>query len=212
MAGEPPVIKWRALLGAALVTTAAFGVLFAYRAAGDPPRDRYLVITSHVETGERLTSESLGTVAIDLPSSVGAMSEEQADEAVGRLASHALQPSTLLTDGDLVDGRRFENSGETEVTVSLDPERTPVSELAAGDWVAILATSDSGTRVVSPSARITTVDTEDSTGSIGSAAGLRLTLAVPDMDSATGIVDAAVTEELSVAVGAPGTMDAQDQP
>lgn len=196
-------IRWRSVLGAALVTASAFGVLFAHRAAQRPPEYSYLVVTSQVAAGTALEASHLGTVPIDLPQSVDAIPADRAPEVMGRLASHTLEPSALLAEADLVEPERFAIPGETEVAVSLDPTRTPIGGFGVGDRVSLLATDDTTTRALAESARVTRLDHDDET-SIGSAARLRIGLALPDAESAREVIDAAVSEELTIVLGAPG--------
>lgn len=191
------------MLGAALVTIAAFGVVFAHRAAQRAPEHRYLVVTSEVSAGSPISAGQLGSVAIDLPESVDSIPAQRAEDVIGRLAAHTLAPSALLSEADLLERDRFAIPGETEVAVSLDPARAPMGRFRAGDTVTLVATDESGSAQVTNTARITHLDTEED-GSIGSVSQVRVGLAVPDGDTALAVIEAAVNTELTMALTAPG--------
>ncbi len=198
-------MRWRAVAGAALVTVAAFGVLFAHRAAQNPPTTRYLVITSTVDAGTTLDAGHLGSVAIDLPHAVDAVPEGHSEDVIGRVAAHTLSASELVSESALLDRDRFNAPGEAEIAVSVDPARTPLGQFATGDRVAVLSSAATGTRELATDARVTRIEGDDSHESIGSVSQIRLGLALRDMDQARAIVDAAVNEELTIALGAPGS-------
>lgn len=199
-------MRWRAVVGAALVTASAFGVVFAHRAAQSPPETRFLVLTSAVEAGEVLDAHHLGSVAIDLPEAVDAVSADRSDSVVGRAAAHSLEPSELLTESALLDGDRFTVAGETEIAISVDPARTPVGQFATGDRVTVLSTAEAGTRELATGARVTRIDgDDDGDASIGASTQLRIGLALAGMEEARAVVDAAVGEELTIVLSGPGT-------
>ncbi|MCZ7629037.1 MAG: hypothetical protein M5U19_08215 [Microthrixaceae bacterium] len=195
-------------MGAALVTASAFGVVFAHRAAQSPPETRFLVLTSPVEAGEALEAHHLGSVAIDLPEAVDAVSTDRSQAVLGRVASHSLQPSELLSESALLDDGRFTVAGETEIAISVDPARTPVGQFATGDRVTVLSTSEAGTTELAAGARVTRIDGDEEDASIGASAQLRIGLALADIDEARAVVDAAVSEELTIVLSGPGTDEA----
>lgn len=201
-------MRWRAIVGAALVTAAAFGVVFAHRAAQSPPQTRFLVVTSAVDAGEVLSARHLGSVAIDLPEAVDAVPTDRSDAVLGRVASHSLEPSELLSESALLDSDRFTVAGETEIAVSVDPARTPVGQFATGDRVTVLSSAEEGTRELAANARVTRIDGDDEQASIGGSAQLRIGLALADMGEASAVVDAAVREDLTIVLSGPGTGEA----
>lgn len=182
-------------------------MLFAHRASEDQPGERYLVLTAPVQAGEHITSDVLGSVAVDLPNSLDAISEGDSDVVIGRLAKHALEPRTILVDAELIEADRFVEPDETEVTITLDPARTPADGLGAGQVVTVLSTGENGTRTVTPAARVVDIATGDDSA-IGNSSGVKVTLAVGDLDEATRVIDTSVSEELSLAIPAPGGPDA----
>lgn len=192
----------RAVFGAALIAVAAFGVVFAHRAAQRSPTQRYVVVTSEVPAGTELEASKLGTVALELPSGIDAVRAERADEVIGRLAGRTIAGSTLLSEADLVDPDRFVDPAETEVAISLDPERTPLGQFGVGDHVALFATDETGTEALAERARVTRLDSEES-GAIGSGSSVRVGLALERRETAEAVIDAAVNSELTVALGAP---------
>jgi hypothetical protein len=198
-------VRWRAIVGAALVTAAAFGVVFAHRAAQSPPQTRFLMVTSSVDAGEVLSARHLGSVAIDLPEAVDAVPTDRSDAVLGRVASHSLEASELLSESALLDRDRFTVAGETEIAVSVDPARTPVGQFATGDRVTVLSSAEAGTRELAANVRVTRIDGDDDESSIGGSAQLRVGLALADMGEASAVVDAAVKEELTIVLNGPGT-------
>ena len=215
MAGEPtgddrstralPPVRWRAVLGAALVTAAAGGVLVAHRAAQEPPGTRYLVVTSAVEAGHALTRADLGSVAVDLPDSIGAVPAGRAGEVVGRIVARNLGDLDLLRPSDLLERDRYTSPTEQEVTVTLDAARAPMGTLHVGDTVRALATATegTGTRTLAEAVRVVGIDNPTSDGAIGATSGVRVRLAAPDGDTATAIVDAAVREHITLVLPSP---------
>lgn len=205
-----PRIRWRVIVGAALVTAAAGGVVIAHRAAQQPPSTRYVVVTSDVTAGTALSRDHLGTVAIDLPGAVDAVEEDDVDSLIGRVAARPLPAAALLRAGDVLEEGRFADPDEVEVTITLDSTRVPTGALHTGDVVAVLSTDPDGdgTRVLTDRARVAAIgDTEDPDG-IGAGGGVRLRLAVVDGDTGAKLVDAAVNEELTLMLPAPGTSEA----
>lgn len=197
-------------MGAALVTAAGGGVVLAHRAAQLPPGTRYVVVTADVPAGAVLSSDELGTVAIDLPSAVDAVPEEDVASVVGRVAAHELRSSGLLREGDLLEADRFADPREVEVAVTLDSSRVPTGALAAGDLVVVLSTAPDGdgTRVLTEAARLVAVGGEEGSDGIGVAGGLQVRLAVADAETGAALVDAAVNEELTLMLPAPGRTEA----
>ncbi len=186
------------------MTAAAGGVLVAHRSAQDSPDQRYLVLTADVAAGQQVTAEVLGSVAIDLPSTVDGIPEGDAPEVLGRIAGQPLAASTLLADRDLVERDRFLAGAGTEVTVTLDPSRTPLGDLEVGRSVTVMSSSEAGTRVLGEDVRIAGIEAGSDAAGIGPGAGVLVTLGVGDLEEATDLVDAAVAEELSIVVRAPG--------
>lgn len=199
-----PRLRWRAVVGAALVTAAAGGVVFAHRAAQRPPTQRWVVAVAEVPAGRPLGTEDLGTVAIDLPEGIDAVPAQQVESVIGRATSHPIARSTLLQESDLLEEGRFRDPEEVEVAVSLDPARVPLGAFGPGDTVHLLRTSPEGdTTALTSQARVVQVGDGGDGDGIGGGSLLRVRLTLPDLPAAIETTSAAVGEELTVALPAP---------
>jgi hypothetical protein len=199
------VIRWRVLAGAALMTLAAGGVVFAHRAAQQPPTTRYLVVTEEVSAGSRVAAADLGSVAIELPDAVAALGEQDADEVVGRVANRNLSPSTLISAHDVLQEGLFEDPDEQQVTVALDPSRFRASAVAPGRMVHVMSTVDGDTTHIA-SARITSIG-DDQDGGIGSASSVQVSLAVDGEVTAAAVVNANVVGTVTLVVPSPAARE-----
>jgi hypothetical protein len=181
-----------------LVVTAVAGVLVAHRAASAPPTTRYVVAARDVTAGQVLRSEDLGLLAMELPDGVTAVPSLRATDLVGKVAAADLTELDLVRPTDVDDGP-VTTPGAVEVSVELDPSRTP-PDLRAGLVVTVLSTDPSGgTRVLARRSVVTAVDEVVDRG-IGGSDGLRVRLAAGDETEAAALVDAAVAAELTVVV------------
>ncbi len=202
-------IRWRMVLGAALVTAAAGGVVFAHRAAQQPPRTKYLVLVGDVAAGEAITAEQLGAIAIDLPQPVDAIAGDDAESVLGRVASHRLHESGLLRESDLLEPERSADPDEVSFAVSFDPSRLPIGAFDTGDVVHLLATSpEGGTTTLTSVARVIRISNDPGSEGIGSGSSVRVLLSVPDIEMATSAIDAAVNDELTIVLGSPAASEA----
>ena len=199
----------RAVVGGILITVAAAGVLVAHRAAASPPADRFVVATSDLEPGHVLTAEDLGTVAIDLPRGVAAVPADRAESLIGRVARSSVQELALVRPGDVYESGRFDDTAAVEVAVDLSPARALLGSIRVGDLVDVLSTDPdaTGTRRVATAARVTAV-TDPEEGGIGADGSVRIRLGLPDDETATAVVDAAVRSELTLTLPAPTRSDA----
>jgi hypothetical protein len=199
-----PRLRWRAVVGAALVTIAAGGVVFAHRAAQRPPSERWVVAVAEVPAGRPLRTDDLGTVAIDLPEGIDAVPARRAQSVVGRVTAHPLGRSALLRESDLLEEGRFRDPEEVEVAVSLDPARVPLGAFGPGDTVHLLRTSPEGdTTALTSQARVVQVGDGGDGDGIGGSASVRVRLTLPDIGAAIEATSAAVAAELTVALPAP---------
>ena len=120
----------------------------------------------------------------------------------------------LVRPGDLYQRGRFIQPGSVEVPVELDAARALPGALESGSRVDVLSTDPEaeGTVVLARRVRVVDVgDGEDGTG-IGPSDGVRLRLAVPDQDTATAVVDAAVRSQLTLVLPSPDRPDPSREP
>lgn len=198
-------VPWRAVLGAALITCAAAGVLVAHRSAQQPPSSRYLVATRDIAAGEVVNRDDLGSVAVDLPAALSATPASDASEVVGRVAATNIGASSLVGAEQLLEDGRLLDPSHVEVTITVDPLRAPLDAIAAGETIHLLTTDPNGkgSRVLSENVRLVSVSDEDDSSGIGSAVGVSVRLGLPDVETATSVVDAAVREEITLVVPSP---------
>ena len=197
------VIRWRVLAGAALMTIAAGGVVFAHRASQQPPSTRYLVVTEEVAAGSPVGTEQLGSVAMELPDSVNALEEQDSHEVVGRIAGRNLLPSTLISAADVLEEGMFEDPDEQQVTVAVDPSRIRASTVSPGRSVHVMSTIDGATSRVA-TARVTSIG-DDGDGGIGSNGTVPVGLAVDGEQAATAIVHANVLGTVTLVLPSPAS-------
>ncbi len=203
----------RAVLGAVMVTIAAAGVFVAHRSASTPPTSRYVVLTNTVDAGSAVSSDDLGTVALDLPDGLGVVGAEQVDDVVGRIATVPLDELDLLRPDDLLEDGRFVEPGSVEIAIELGAARSLEGAIEAGSSVDVLATDPdgSGTSTVATAARVTEVRTPDGDG-IGAGGTVLVRLALENRDIAERVADASVRSEITLALPAPSatTRNASD--
>lgn len=194
----------RAVLGGILVTVAAAGVLIAHREASAPPRSRYVVMTRAVDAGEVVTSDDLGTIALDLPAELQVVPAADVDQLTGRRARTRLSELDILRPDDLFEAGRFADPTTVEVAIELSPARALIGSVEVGSVVDILSTdpSSTGTSTVASSVAVTGLDAPDLTG-IGTDGVVVARLAVADSTVAEAVTDAAVRTEVSFALPAP---------
>jgi hypothetical protein len=194
----------RALVGGALVVTAATGVLVAHRTASQPPSTRFVVVTRAVDAGSAVTAADLGTATAELPSGVSAVPAAQAQDVVGRVARIPLGAMDLLRPGDLFEPDRFTPPAVTEVALDLPPAQALFGTLRIGDRVDVLSTDPdgSGTTTVASGVVVTEVGSDDDTG-IGAAGTVQVRVGLPDSVTAEAVIDAAVRSEVTLALPSP---------
>ena len=195
----------RAVVGGLLVTVAAAGVFVTHRSATTPPTSRYVVLTRSVEPGAQITSDDLGTIALDLPDDLAAVDADDLDAVLGRTAAVRLDELDLLRPGDLFDTGRFTEPGSFEIAIELSAARALDGTIATGDTVDVLSTDPaaSGTTTVAEGVRVTGVEAPDGSG-IGADGNVVVRLGVPDRATAEVVTDAAVRTDVSLALPAPG--------
>ncbi|GEM_PF-1395828 len=212
----------RACVGAVLVTLAATGVLFAHRSASQPPTSRYLVATHSIRSGQIITAQDLGSIAVDLPSQLTAIPASQADNLIGRVASTSISPSQLLRPEDALAVGRFIDPTAIEVSLELPPAQALQGLLQQGSLVDILATDPEpdpntglATTVLATGVRVSAVGdpntpdgssqdaSSESSAGIGASGQLRVVVSVSGPETATLLVDAARRAEITLVLPRP---------
>lgn len=206
--GRQRAVRWpsgRALLGAVLVVVAAAGVLSAHRAASQPPTTRWVVATRDVPAGAVLRADDLGTVAVDLPSGIGAVAGSDAEQVVGAVTLRPLRDMDLLRPTDVGDPAETPSAGSVEVPVEVDRGRSMSGSIHSGSRVDVLTTDPDGggTTTIAQDVLVVSTEEPDADG-IGSTDAVRYRLALPDRESATAVVDASVRSHLTLVLPDPG--------
>ena len=203
----------RAVVGGLLVTIAAAGVFVAHRSATTPPTSRYVVLTRAVEPGAAITSDDLGTIALDLPDDLAVVDADDIDAVLGRTAAVRLDELDLLRPGDLYDTGRFTDRGSIEVAIELPAARALDNTIATGDAVDVLSTDPAGrgTSTVAEGVLVTGVQAPDGSG-IGADGNVVVRLGLPDRATAEVVIDAAVRTDVSLALPAPGGAADEERP
>ncbi|MEX0767348.1 MAG: RcpC/CpaB family pilus assembly protein [Microthrixaceae bacterium] len=212
----------RACVGAVLVTVAATGVLFAHRSATQPPTSRYLVATQLIRSGQIISAQDLGSIAVDLPAELKAIPASQADTLIGRVASTSIAASQLLRPEDALESGRFLDPTAIEVALELPPAQALQGLLQQGSLVDVLATDPEpdpntglATTVLATGVRVSAVGnpsspdagSQDANGEgasgIGAGGQLRIVLSVSGPETATVLVDAARRAEITLVLPRP---------
>lgn len=194
----------RSVTGAILVAVAASGVLVAHRSADAAPSQRWVVLTGDVPAGHAVTADDLGTIAIDLPAGVAAISGDEASELIGRVTRSPGEALDLLRPSDLHEPGRFARPGSVELALELSAARALSGTVRTGDLVDVLATDPhgTGTHTVATRARVSHVHDRDRDG-IGASGNVQVRLEVADSATAADVVDASIRSELSLVLPAP---------
>ena len=190
----------RATVGAALVVVAAAGVLSTHRAATAAPDERVVVATRSVPSGTVLTADDLGTVAMDLPEGMAAVTADRAEELIGTTSRHDLREMDLVRRSDVARADSDPAAGSTIVPVEVPRTRALVDSVHRGSRVEVLATDPdgTGTRVLATDVLVVGVDDSGSDDGIGVSDRVGYRLAVLDADTAAAVVDASVRSELTI--------------
>lgn len=191
----------RALVGSLLVVIAAAGVLAAHRGATSSPTTRYVVATRDIPAGTQISTGDLGSVAIDLPSNVGAYAVTDADDVVGTIARHDIAEMDLLRPADLSDPATTPDAASVIVPVEVESARALADSVHPGSRVHVLATDPdgAGTVVLATDVLVVAVGEDDQQG-IGVSGTEVFRLALPDSQVATAVVDASVRQQLTLVV------------
>lgn len=195
----------RAVVGGALVATAAIGVLLSQRAATAPPTTSYVVAVRSVPAGSTLTAADLGTVAAQLPADLSAVEKADADHLIGRRTRVALGQMDLVREGDVFEEGRFGETAANEVVLDLPPAAALHGVISVGDHVTILSTDadTTGTTTVASDVLVTGVQSQDE-DAIGLDGGIRVRVGVPDIQTAQAVVDASIRSDVTLVLPAPG--------
>jgi Flp pilus assembly protein CpaB len=146
----------RALIGGFLVAASAVGLFAAHALATAGPRHTYVVAAHDLEIGDRLDTQDLTRIPLDLPDALAARTFSSPDDLVGAtvLARRAAGELLQVTDLVMPPGE----AGTREFSFAVDPSRALGDRIRAGERVDVVATYGTGgdayTMVVVPDARV----------------------------------------------------------
>lgn len=186
VARAPGVPGARAIVGGLLVTVAAVGTFWSWRAATGTPDRSYAVAARALQPGERLDVGFVRFEAVDLPPGVAAAAFTSPAELEGRVLVAPVNEGELLQEGSVSD--QVEGEPAAEVSVTLARDLAVDGRLRPGDVVDVYATEDE-TTVAARGLRVVAVT--EAGGSFADGSELTVTLALPDPDGGVPIVQAA---------------------
>ncbi|WP_432049918.1 SAF domain-containing protein [Verrucosispora sp. NA02020] len=133
-----PALVW---LAVALVSTGGLIAASVLRKVGTT--EEYLAVSTRVEVGSVIDRSDLSTVRITVDPALKPIRANAADDVIGKFASVALVPGTLLTEAQLTDVA-VPGEGQQLVGLSLPQERLPAERVKPGAEVLLVVTVDDG--------------------------------------------------------------------
>ncbi|MGH9182310.1 MAG: RcpC/CpaB family pilus assembly protein [Acidimicrobiales bacterium] len=188
----------RAVVGGFLVTASVVGVFAAYVTAGSGPATSYAVVRADVAAGERLGTDNLALVPLELPAEQEAVAFAETEGLVGATALGPLSAGQLVQTSDVANP--LGSPERAQISLPVEPGRALGGELRAGEQVDVIATYTTGgepvTTTVSTGAIV--VRTVGADQAVGSSGALTVVLAVPPAELEP-IAQAASVGEVAIA-------------
>lgn len=186
VARAPGVPGARAIVGGLLVTVAAVGTFWSWRAATGAPDRAYAVAARALQPGERLDGDAVRFEAVDLPPGVAGAAFTSPAQLEGRVLVAPVNEGELVQEGSVSD--QVGGDPAAEVSITLARDLAVDGRLRPGDTVDVYATEDE-TAVAAEGLRVVAVT--DAGGSFADGSELTVTLALPDPTGGVPIVQAA---------------------
>lgn len=188
----PKVVRQRrmrpGLLGLAVLLVALGGLGSAFAVTSVRATGSYLAVAREVPVGGELSADDLITVQVAGGTGLAPVAASKLDEVVGKRATVALTPGTLLTMAQLTDEPMI-GPGQQQVAIGLKAAEVPAKELHPGDKVVLFSTPERDARSTAPGTRFqaTVIDTAkpDKTNTV-----LYLALASRDVPAVVNLADA----------------------
>ena len=184
-------------VGAAAALAVFCGALFVLLYASAGSRHPILAVARPLAAGETITAADLRIARVPADPALSPIPANEAGAVVGRRASVALVPGTLLTPDDLASGPIL-GAGEASVGLDLKPSQVPAG-LAPGDSVVVIETSTPGQNAAAGGSGVANVLVSQAT--VLSVTGPSSTSANGDSD-VTVSVPAALAAEVASAASA----------
>lgn len=183
----------RAVVGGFLVAAAAVGVFAVYLDATSSPEHSWVVATSEVTAGQRLTPDDLGLAALDLPPELETRAFTDPDDVVGAVATARVARYDLVLATHLADG----SAGDADqMSFPIEQANAVGGALRAGDRIDVLASfrGDEGTTAVARDLLVVEVLSGD--GGLAGGGDLVLTVALEESADALGLAHAVSQADL----------------
>lgn len=160
----PKVVRQRrtrpGLLGLAVLLVVLGGLGSAFAVTSVRATGSYLAVAREVPVGRELTADDVISVQVAGGQGLSPVPASKLDEVIGKRATVALVPGTLLTMAQLTDSPML-GPGQQQVAIGLKASEVPAKELHPGDKVLLFSTPERGTKTAAPSTRFqaTVIDT-----------------------------------------------------
>lgn len=214
MSTEQPVLNvkrrlpsGRAVLGGLLVSLAVAGILIASQLGEDATFQDVVVARQDLAPGTVIEPAHVEEVRMRLADDADWV-VPSADAVIGSVVLGPVGQNEFLQVSNIAEGGPDTlPSGLAEVSIEIESSRAPAS-LSAGELVSILSTTEDGegSRTMLVADRVTVLSYSTGTDGDFSGGDTVLRLGVADGDTATAIVSAAVTSDVSV-LGVTGAND-----
>lgn len=134
----------RALIGGLFVAVGAGALAWQVTAARAEPTSEFVVAVADLAPGSIVSADDVGLLAIDLPSSVAALSfgDGTETEVLGTVVVNPVSAGEIVARNDVRDGAVDVN--RIEVTFELDVPRALNGRLRRGEVVDVVATVGTG--------------------------------------------------------------------
>ncbi len=184
----------RVAAGAALAAVAVGGNVLLYTSLDD--KTEVLQLVSNVRAGERVTSDDLRIVEVDLDPTIPSVAAEDIAVVVNQFARVFLPSGSLIYPG-LVQSQPLVSDGAGVVAVQITPTRQPAGLTTRSQVLLVLVDDD---QIQSISARVVKIGS-DAGGDAGS-----LSVEVPVADGPT----VAAADDVRMVLIDPGTDEATE--
>ncbi len=211
---EQPVLRvrrrlpsGRAVLGGLLVSLAVVGVLVATQIGEDATFQDVVVARQDLAPGTVIEPAHVEQVRMRLAENADWVASSS-NAVVGTVLLGPVGANEFLQVSNLSEGSPSSvPSGLAEVSIEIESSRAPAS-LLAGELISILATTEEGgvSRTSLIADRVTVLSYSSGTDGDFSGGDTVLRLGVADGDTASAIISAAVTSDVSI-VGVTGAND-----
>lgn len=189
----------RSVVGGLLVAVAALGTWLVASGAGAEEGARYAVATRAVGPGERLETEDIGWVRLDLPDTQRGRAFADDASLDGAVALGPIAQGELLQAGAIAPANGAPD--EREISFTVDADWAVAGRLRSGDRIEVFATASTGDDATSPrvldDAVIRRIDETESDG-FGASDRQIITVGLGADDDAQALITAARNGDLTV--------------